>query len=523
MTAQDLSFPLQQECRRWSNRILILAVLGIVYLTLFPFEIRLGFPHAYHGSPFFLGDSDKTLRHTDFFLNVLLFVPFGFGLAAQMRKRGGPRWITAAFLALAAGVLTSYTVELLQLYIPGRDSGWEDVISNSMGSAVGALLFAICGGVLLRIASLVADAVEGWVSPERTAALLLVYFTMWFYGAVRLQKETRLSNWDPQCSLIVGNDADGQYPWKGRILSLQIWDRVLPGSAIEEINAQKWGKLQDVASDGLLGSYDLSDGPPYQDQRNLLPALAWAPANAAVPITQSAELDSKSWLRTAVPVENLTRAIVRSNQFAIHIVCKPGAIENGQGRIVSLSQSSQNINFHLRQENANLVFFFRNPLSEKGSMLAWTVRGAFEAGKTRDIVAMYDGADAFMYLDGKRVERNYRLSPGATLLHKIALIKPADLDGAAIVYETLIFLPAGVLIGLHAGRWAQQKLSTVWMLAFGLLGPAILLEILLVEASGRKWWPRNIEISFLLGIAGVLLVNADWGHARKRVQQHRVR
>jgi hypothetical protein len=199
-------------------------------------------------------------------------------------------------------------------------------------------------------------------------------------------------------------------------------------------------------------------------------------------------------------------------------VCAPGAIENGQGRIISLSQSSQNINFHLRQENANLVLFFRNPLSETGSMLAWTVRGAFESGKTRDIVAMYDGADAFMYFDGKRVQRNYRLGPGATLLHKISLIKPADLDGATIVYETLIFLPAGVLIGLHAGTWPRQKLSAAWMLAIGLLGPALLLEILLVEASGRRMWPRNIVISFLLGIAGVLLVNADWGHVRKRIE-----
>lgn len=318
MTAQDL--PLQQECRRWSNRILILAVLGIVYLTLFPFEIRLAFPHSYHGSPFFLGESDKTLQHADFFLNVLLFVPFGFGLATQMRKRGGPRWITAALVALAAGAFTSYSVELLQLYIPGRDSGWEDVISNSMGSAVGALLFAICGGVLLRIASHFADAVEGWVSPGRTAALLLVYFTVWFYGAVRMQKETRLSNWDPQCSLIVGNDAAGQYPWKGQIFSLQIWDRVLPDSAIQQMHAQKWGKLQDVAVDSLLGSYDLSSGPPYHDSRNLSPALAWAPSDPAAPNTQAPELNSKSWLRTAVPVENLTRAIVRSNQFTIHIV-----------------------------------------------------------------------------------------------------------------------------------------------------------------------------------------------------------
>jgi glycopeptide antibiotics resistance protein len=513
MTAQNL--PVQQACLRWSNRILILSVLGIVYLTLFPFEIRLAFPHSYHGSPFLLGDSVKILDRKDFFLNVLLFIPFGFGLAAEFCKRGWQRWATSALVALAAGVCVSYSVELLQLYIPGRDSGWEDVISNSMGSLAGSILFAICGGVFLRSASHVADAVEGWVTPRRTAVLLAIYFAAWFSGAVRMQKETRLSDWDPQTSLIVGNDANGQYPWKGQVFLLQIWDRALPESVIAQVITQKSGKLEDATSEGLLASYDFAAAPPYQDQRTFLPALGWTPAKPQAINAQAPEVSSASWLRTPSPVANLTREIVRSNQFTVHIVCAPGAIQNGQGRIVSLSQSSQNINFHLRQDGSNVVFFFLNPLSEKGSMLAWTVRDAFQAGKTRDIVAMYDGADAFMYLDGKRAPRNYRLGPGATLLHKISLIKPADLDGAAIVYETLIFLPAGLLIGLQAGTWSQRKLSAVWAFALGLLIPAILLEILLVEVSGRKIWPRNIVISFLLGIAGVLLMNADWTHFKK--------
>src|SRR5579872_3734162 len=74
-TTQDLSSQqgLQQGCARWSNRILILAVLGIAYLTLFPFDFRLDNPHPPYGSPLLLGDSVKVVRAMDFFLNVLLF------------------------------------------------------------------------------------------------------------------------------------------------------------------------------------------------------------------------------------------------------------------------------------------------------------------------------------------------------------------------------------------------------------------------------------------------------------------
>src|ERR1700688_1952493 len=122
MNNQDL--PRQQACAEWSNRILILSLLGIAYLTLFPFTFDFTPTFIFHRFPFLLGSSVKPTTYTDFFLNVLLFVPFGFGICAQVRKRGGSRW-AALLLAFAAGAGVSYLVEALQFYIPARDSGWE--------------------------------------------------------------------------------------------------------------------------------------------------------------------------------------------------------------------------------------------------------------------------------------------------------------------------------------------------------------------------------------------------------------
>ena len=496
---------LQQACFRWSNRILIVSALAVVYLTLFPFQIHFAFPHPFHRSPFLLGDSVKVLRYSDFFLNVLLFVPFGFGLSLQLCKRGIGRW-TGPLVALVVGACVSYTVELLQLYIPDRDSGWEDVISNTTGAVAGSVLFAFCGAAILGGLSKYADSFEGWLSPRRLALLLLIYFAACFGVSVPLQKETRLSNWDTQCSLIVGNDAEGQSPWRGQIFLLQIWNRALPEQTIRLISRQE---SKDDADAGLLGSYDLTSPPPYQDQRNLLPALAWTTAQPHFLSARAPELGANSWLRTKAPVEDLTREIEKSSQFTVHMLCAPADTQGASGRIVSLSQSSDNINFYLRQQGSDLVFWVRNPLSESGAFLAWTVRGAFESGKARDIFATYDGSDAFMYLDGRRVPRIYRLSPGASLIHAVFLTKTADLDADVIVYETLIFLPAGLLIGLGAGNRSRQKISVVWMLVLGVLLPGVLLEVLLVVVSGRSIWLGNIALSLLFGFAGILLMNAD--------------
>ena len=503
MTTQDL--PLQQDCRRWANRLLILSVLGIVYLTLFPFEIRFSSPHPFHGSPFFLGDSVKTLRHMDFFLNVLLFVPFGFGISAQVGKRGGSR--RAAFLwSLFIGACTTYLVELLQLYIPGRDSGWEDTISNTSGAVGGFILFALMGGVILKTMSQAADLLDSWMSPRIVAVLLAFYFAAWVGPTWLLQLRTRLSNWDPACQLVLGNDAVEANPWNGQIARVEIWSRALPEKSIRSLHEPASANFP---TDRLQTAYDFKNAAPFQDQRGQSPPLVWSRSQPGTESSGAVQLSPAAWLRTGAPVAGLTREIQKTNQFTVHMVVTPVAVDGASGRIFSLSGPLNSINFHMRQDGKNLVLFLRNPLSETGSMLAWMVRGVFEAGKQRDIVAVYDGSYAFLYVDGVRIPRVYRLNPGAALAHHFLLIKTADLGGFVLVFETLMFLPAGVLAGWNARSWAARKFSAAALLAFGLLLPAIAFEVLQMMASGRGIWPANIAMSAVFGLAGVLYMNAD--------------
>lgn len=503
MKTQDL--PHQQACARWSNRILILSLLGIAWLTLFPFQLQIAAGHAFLRSPFLLGSSIKELRYRNFFLNILLFVPFGFGVCAQLRKRGARRW-SSLLVALAAGAVVSYLVEFLQLYIPDRDSGWEDVISNTTGSVAGFFLFQVCGGAILMVLTKCEDLFAAWLSPRRSAFLLAVYFAGWFGVSVIWQNETRLSNWDPQCILVAGNDAAGENPWRGQIFLLQIWNRALPEQAIRRISRRE--SAEDARA-GLLASYNFTGLPPYQDQTNSLAALGWTPAQPQFADARAPELDGKAWLRTDMAVEKLTREISKSNQFTIHIFCVPAATREAYGRIVSLSQSDDTVNFHMRQQETSLVFYFRNPLSATGAVLAWPVDDVFEAGKARDIVASYDGSDAYLYVDGVRVPQSFRLGPGTSILHRIYLVRPVDLEGCLIVYLTLVFLPAGVLIGVGAGNWPRLEPSSRWLVAFGLVLPAVLLEIFLAAISGRSIWLENIALGVVFGVGGILLVNAD--------------
>lgn len=511
---KTLDLPHQQDCARWSNRILILSLLGIAFLTLFPFRLNFAPTLIFHRYPFLLETSVKRTSFLDFFLNVLLFVPFGFGLTARMRRRVRTGWIPA-LVALAVGAGVSYTVEVLQFYIPARDSGWEDVISNSSGSVAGFFLFEFCGSAVLEELSMWEDSFVGWLSPFRVSLLLAAYFAASFGISVHLQKETRLSNWDPQSILSVGNDASGRSPWSGRVFLLQIWNRALSEQTIRGITGRE---SAGDARTGLLGSYDFTGSPPYrpyQDRGNFLPALAWTPQLPLMAVAGAAEINAKSWLSSGLPVANLTDAIRKTNQFTVHVVCEPAATPYVTGRIVSLSQSADNVNLSLRQDGQFLYFWFRNPLSETRSILAWRVRGAFETGKVRDIVATYNGADAAIYVDRSRIPQTYRLSPGASLKRAAGFVQTGELQGCVVVYEALVFLPAGVLIGLALGKFSGQKSSLWWMLGLGLTLPAVLLEILTARVSGGKIWGGDIALALFFGVVGILMIRADGSWERQ--------
>lgn len=76
----------------------------------------------------------------DMAVNIAGFVPLGFLLSAFLwSTTRSQRPILAAILI---GALVSLTIEILQAYIPQRTSGITDIITNTLGTAMGAVL---CG------------------------------------------------------------------------------------------------------------------------------------------------------------------------------------------------------------------------------------------------------------------------------------------------------------------------------------------------------------------------------------------
>ena len=489
----------------WSNRILLLATAGILFLTLYPFRFDFHAAVPGGGSPFLLGRSLKTARLLDVFLNVLLFVPFGFGLTAKLRERGRSLAFTLA-LALAAGALFSYCIEFLQLYIPPRDSGWEDIFTNSSGSVTGLVLYELLGKRVLGWMSNCESWLESVLTPRRTFVVLLVYFALWFAASYRLQKTTRLRDWRSDALLVVGNDASGKFPWKGAVNAVQIGDLALRSEVAQLLSA---GQATDTANPGLLVDYDFSAGPPFRNQRQISSELAWFPSTPPTSASGLLFLDGASWLTSMVAVPDLIANLEKTNQFTLRVLCTPAQGTGGDGRIISISELSGFPDLTLRQEDSSLIFWFRNPLSANHSLLAWNLPGVFTGGRTRDILYTYDGSNLSLFIDGKEEPLTYRLGPGTALAKSVRRIKSGELEGYNYIYYTLVFCFPGTILGIVARNLTPLKFTACVWLACGFLIPAFLLEWILVSTSGRSFSFDYLGLSALIAAGGFLWINID--------------
>lgn len=75
----------------------------------------------------------------DVLINISGFVPFGFFVCMYFSwgQAGRKAVLTTIFL----GAVFSLTIEVLQWYIPIRDSGTTDILTNTLGTALGAMLY----------------------------------------------------------------------------------------------------------------------------------------------------------------------------------------------------------------------------------------------------------------------------------------------------------------------------------------------------------------------------------------------
>lgn len=129
-----------------ATRLIGAAVFLVLVATLLPAHPPPGAVHV----PWWCVTC-ATSGTSDDLLNVALFAPLGIALALSGRT---------VQRAVLWGVLLSTAVELLQLVVPGRDTSLSDVLTNGLGTGLGALAV---------------QTSDWWLAPGRVRGVLLAW------------------------------------------------------------------------------------------------------------------------------------------------------------------------------------------------------------------------------------------------------------------------------------------------------------------------------------------------------------
>ena len=111
--------------------LLVVYLAGILFMGLRPSTHKFPDPHQFLGATY--------LPTRDFIINVVGFIPYGYLIVAYLFSgiRSKDNRLTKVVLAMIAGIGTSFLLETVQYFIPGRTSSLYDLIANTAGAGLG--------------------------------------------------------------------------------------------------------------------------------------------------------------------------------------------------------------------------------------------------------------------------------------------------------------------------------------------------------------------------------------------------
>ena len=191
---------------------------------------------------------------TDLVLNVLLFLPFGISLGLLGAK---------ALVSTGVGALASTGIEIAQLWVPGRMSSVHDVLTNALGTLLGAVIVAGWAGrerwwriagpgiaALMLVASL-----AGGLLVRPAASHPGVWWGQWAheFGGTTVQFQGRVLGFSLQQMPI----PDGRVPESSRLNGLLAGTDTIRLSAAIVSGAPVAGRAQlvGIVADGPGGEY----------------------------------------------------------------------------------------------------------------------------------------------------------------------------------------------------------------------------------------------------------------------------
>lgn len=499
---------------RWALPLFVLAFLAVVYCTLFPFNFKvpLGMTLRQAAAPWHWEPFDPSDRE-DWFENVILFLPFGFATACLARSMGASRrWLIP--IPLGAAAIFSTSIEILQLWLPTRDSSLADILANSTGGFLGGALFAAGGTLLLARGGLGLQALRRAMSFPACLSLILAFLAVALIGPYHMRHRGReLSSWDPGYFLALGSEPSSiSHVWHGTFHSLDLANASLTPAAVAR--AYQGEPLSQLFPPGSIEYAYVPDGPGGElaDRHGHGPAVRWSGPKSDV---KSGEL-SKSKEHGLVSVEPLTsfnQSVASGKALTVRAVVESSRPYQDERRIIAaLCKDASSANFTLMQDRADLMVHVRTLRS--GNRPVWIIPDLFAHPGTHDILMTYQEPMLRVYVDSaarcfvvSAPEDFYEVGRFTARFDRLPM-KGFGLEIYRILYYFILFVPIGLLLGVMATDPRTASEIRRWIPAAGLIAPLLIMQGALLIVDRRTPRADNILWNIVLPLLAMTLMIA---------------
>ena len=342
------------------------------------------------------------LNPLDILNNIVLFLPFGFLLPMAYPARFGGNSANHLVRTAAAGLAVSACLETAQLFLPGRSTTVNDLAMNGFGTLMGFRLASVwCSGRR-------PNPVLNPGRKRKTAWVLAVLYGIGLAGLCAWPSmRNGFQTWEPGFPLLIGNEATNDRPWVGEISEIALnagptggFGR-REGFPAREIAEDTLGSLLHFCFREGRGDTVFSKTAEGGRFRMAAERLEWNGDGTGI------RVNGERPLRSVDPTDPVMDPVRRASSMILSVRLRTHhPSQSGPARIVTLSGNTQDRNFTLAQDGADLVFRVRTEQAgPNGSRKTASAPGVFRNGGWLRVDAVFNRGYSRLYVDGKPVGR----------------------------------------------------------------------------------------------------------------------
>ncbi len=473
--------------RRWSYLLLIASLSCIVFATISPFKFVIS---AQLSGNFVLKEFHFSSSIKDYWRNILLFIPLGISLGAIITQKQQKPGIVLIICCLASAILST-TVELTQVFLPSRISNFTDIIYNTVGGTLGASLYS-WRDEIMKFISAIFTCNPSKLNLKSLVIVIFSYCSMVILAIWVLLISVNLTNWDNDYYLAIGNEVTGDRPWNGSITSLYISDRSLNSSEVVQAFEHTHSYFSQLPS--LVTAIVFQDNQEsYQDPRDLKlhnPDLEWQTKSFLSEKkygfnelqnktnidrkkhqNQTVSVNSKQWLKTKYPATSLIQKLKTTSEFTLSLIVGTNQInQTGPARIIALSQDIYSCNLMIGQEETNVSFRLRTPITgDNASQPEFIIPNIFIDQNLHQILITFAQNKLTFYIDRLNNQYSFEFKPATSFLAYLPWtitlwqlnLQNFNLLKYQLTLYGIIFIPLLLLIVILASYLKCQKSSKI--------------------------------------------------------------